>query len=726
MVMFSLLLAVSVAIGWLAFATLTKEVEHTRHIIKDIVPIFNELKNVDKLFLRVRELEEGYLQEGKSEKLEELTLLLANLRNACGQLKDKATVLKFKKISTKINQLSNLLIEYETRLSELENIRDTRDDKKRELNKKADFINTRFRKMFQKIPQDAVQFGALVTKKGAFQEHFSMALSLMAKEENFKDAGKIAELTSSLEEGNRVLKELTDFGLFPAGLEKSLKSDIGAVSQQLKPFISEVTDNLVELQKKLFTEVEELNRVAQDIQSCITDSEEINTSKMTEVASLAQQTAAGAKLWIFGIIIGAIALALAIGLLMIRMILNPIGRMRHTAEAVSEGDFSQRIEISSSDELGVLANGFNQMLDNLKLWIEKEKESTAELQKRVSLFSQLMDRAASGDFTAEVAINTDGEMGRLAESFNKMTENLNILVSKAQEVSFQLSSAIEEILVATESQAEGAETQSLQISETSAAMEELTVSIQQVSENAAMAEEQAREASGVAAGGGEAVNETVKGMNRIKETVQKTARTIRGLGDSSQEIGAIIQVISDIAEQTNLLALNATIEAARAGEHGKGFAVVADEIRKLAERSSKATKEIAALIKRIQTETNDSVMAMEAGTKGVMEGVKLADKAGEALRQIVEVVQRTASVIKEISLAAKQQASASEGVVAAMDNISKVTKQSAHGSKETANAAHALTNLARDLQNAISRFKIVKDKVKQAVSEHEQEPTGSD
>ena len=212
-------------------------------------------------------------------------------------------------------------------------------------------------------------------------------------------------------------------------------------------------------------------------------------------------------------------------------------------------------------------------------------------------------------------------------------------------------------------------------------------------------------------------------MNRIKDTVQKTAKTIRGLGESSQEIGAIIQVISDIAEQTNLLALNATIEAARAGEHGKGFAVVADEIRKLAERSSKATKEIAALIKRIQTETTDSVMAMEAGTKGVKEGVNLADQAGEALRQIVDVVQRTASVIKEISLAAKQQASASEGVVGAMDNISTVTKQSAHGSKETANAAHSLANMARELQNAISRFKIEKEQGRPAVQEDEQEFT---
>ncbi len=722
-VMFLLILAVSVVIGWLAYATLEEEVEHTRHIIEDIIPISNELGNLDKMFLRAREIEQRYLKEGKSEKFEELSGVLAKLRTGCGALKAKAQEKGLRDISTNANQLWNLLIQYETSLGEIGKLRTSRDEMVNALQEDARSINMRFRGMFQSIPQEAAQYGVLVAKSGTFQERFSTALALMEKDETFNVPENRSQLKEALAGSARVVKDLSEFGLFPQGIASSLKADIGAIAMQLEEFSREINGNLMEVQQQLAQEHETIDGVAQKIQGYITASEEGNTIEMTATAETAQQKAAKVSMIITIIIVVAVIMAFIIGLAMIRMILNPIGTMMNTAQAVSEGDFSQRIEIASSDELGVLANCFNQMLENLKRQMEMEQESKAQLQKQVSIFSRLMDRAASGDFTAEVAMSTEEEMGRLADSFNKMTENLKILVRKAQAVSFQLSSAIEEILVATESQAEGAETQSLQISETSAAMEELTVSIQQVSENAAMAEEQAREASEVAAGGGLAVGKTIEGMNRIKDTVQKTAKTIRGLGESSQEIGAIIQVISDIAEQTNLLALNATIEAARAGEHGKGFAVVADEIRKLAERSSKATKEIAALIKRIQTETTDSVMAMEAGTKGVKEGVNLADQAGEALRQIVDVVQRTASVIKEISLAAKQQASASEGVVGAMDNISTVTKQSAHGSKETANAAHSLANMARELQNAISRFKIEKEQGRPAVQEDEQEFT---
>jgi twitching motility protein PilJ len=230
--------------------------------------------------------------------------------------------------------------------------------------------------------------------------------------------------------------------------------------------------------------------------------------------------------------------------------------------------------------------------------------------------------------------------------------------------------------------------------------------IQRMAENAEAATQASLKATQAAVKGGTSVSETIKGMQRIRAAVQTTGKKIKGLGERSLEIGAIIEVINEIATQTNLLALNAAIEAARAGEQGKGFAVVADEVRKLAERAARATKDITSLIKGIQVETSEAVTVMEEGTREVEEGTKLADQAGAALREIEQIVKQTSGLVTDITNSAANQVKVSESVVHSMDSISKLTRETTVGVRETVETIGRLADLSKRLTDAIGRFKL--------------------
>jgi twitching motility protein PilJ len=237
-------------------------------------------------------------------------------------------------------------------------------------------------------------------------------------------------------------------------------------------------------------------------------------------------------------------------------------------------------------------------------------------------------------------------------------------------------------------------------------VEQLTVSMKQVSNNAEASAEAARRALDAAEQGNRSVRETVEGIRRIHSSVEATAQRIKALGDRSLEVSEIVKVINDITEQTNLLALNAAIEAARAGEAGRGFAVVADEVRKLAEHSRTAAKDIAALIKSIQAETNDAVVVMEEGTKEVEIAAKLADQAGSALDAISSVVRQSAELVQEISLASKQQVRGTEGVAHTMQIISNITRRTSEGVRQTARTVEQLVHRSEQLNEALSQFRI--------------------
>jgi len=331
---------------------------------------------------------------------------------------------------------------------------------------------------------------------------------------------------------------------------------------------------------------------------------------------------------------------------------------------------------------------------------------------RVKRLADQANMIAKGDLSIEVDHQSTDEIGQLAVSFKTMVRNLRETIGQVTEASAAVASACSEISSSTEEMAAGAQEQTSQATEVAGAMEQMTKTIIENSRNASNTAETAKQAKLSAEQGGQVVDETVVGMKRIAEVVQQSAATVQELGKSSDQIGEIITVINDIADQTNLLALNAAIEAARAGEQGRGFAVVADEVRKLAERTTKATKEIARMIKKIQTETKGAVAAMDEGTKQVNTGIALADKAGTSLLEIVNISQKVTDMVTQIATASEQQSEASEQISKNVEGISNVTNESAMGVQQIAQAADDLNRLTENLQLLIGRFTLTAEKSK--------------
>lgn len=320
--------------------------------------------------------------------------------------------------------------------------------------------------------------------------------------------------------------------------------------------------------------------------------------------------------------------------------------------------------------------------------------------------TEVVNNIENADLNSQFNSARKDEIGDLQRSFDKFVVSIKETLLQVSEASSALASASTEISSSTEQMAAGAQEQSSQAGEVATAVEEMTKTISENSKNANDTAGTAKRAKEAAEAGGNIVKETVQGMNDIAKVVNKSAETVKALGTSSDQIGEIISVIDDIADQTNLLALNAAIEAARAGEQGRGFAVVADEVRKLAERTTKATKEIASMIKQIQEDTKGAVQSMNEGTQKVNDGIALADKAGDSLREIVGVSQQLTDMVMQIAAASEQQSSAAEQISKNVEAISTVTQQSASGTQQIAHTAEDLNRLTVNLQELLSKFNL--------------------
>jgi len=327
--------------------------------------------------------------------------------------------------------------------------------------------------------------------------------------------------------------------------------------------------------------------------------------------------------------------------------------------------------------------------------------------KPLSASVDLANRIATNDLSAEdLAVESEDEIGANTSALNKMKNNLRQLIESVVGTAEHVASASEEISSSASLQAQAAETQKDQSAQVATAMQEMSSTVLQVSENSTRASDASRKAAETARQGGAIVDDTLSKMRKIAESVSSTARKMEELGKSSDQIGRIAGVIDDIADQTNLLALNAAIEAARAGEQGRGFAVVADEVRKLAERTTTATKEIAQMIKNIQDETRIAVTAMEGGTKEVEVGVVSTGRAGDALKEIILMSDQVGEMITHIATAATEQSSATEEINNNMEQIAKLVRESAVGAQESAKACQDLSGLALDLQKMVATFKL--------------------
>ncbi len=338
---------------------------------------------------------------------------------------------------------------------------------------------------------------------------------------------------------------------------------------------------------------------------------------------------------------------------------------------------------------------------------EKEKADEAAKQNQQAILDLLdeIQGLSEGDLTVQASVG-EAFTGAIGDAFNDSIEALRSLVTTINETSVQVSSAAQQTQATAMHLAEASDHQAHQITAASAAINEMAVSIDQVSRNSEESADVARRSVELAHRGAETVRRTIDGMDSIREQIQETSKRIKRLGESSQEIGNIVELINDIADQTNILALNASIQAAMAGEAGRGFAVVADEVQRLAERSGSATKQIEALVKTIQTDTNEAVISMEQSTAGVVSGARLAEDAGEALREIENTSQHLAGLIQSISEAARQQAKAASNISDTMNVIQEITSQTSAGTNETATSIGNLADLANDLRNSVAGFKL--------------------
>ncbi|MCO5108012.1 MAG: methyl-accepting chemotaxis protein [Burkholderiaceae bacterium] len=316
-----------------------------------------------------------------------------------------------------------------------------------------------------------------------------------------------------------------------------------------------------------------------------------------------------------------------------------------------------------------------------------------------------LQEVADGDLTVQATVSED-ITGAIADSVNYTVEELRNLVARINTTAELVNEASSKAQMTASSLQAASEQQSREIRETGEAVLRMAHQINDVSARAAESVKVARQSLGASEEGSRAVNNAISGMNGIRDQIQDTAKRIKRLGESSQEIGEIVELISDITEQTNVLALNAAIQAASAGEAGRGFTIVAEEVQRLAERSAEATKQISALIRTIQTDTADAVAAMERSTQGVVEGTRLSDEAGRALGEIGRVSTTLAELIDDFSSTTSRQAASAGTVAQSIQRILLVTEQTSEGTLQTAGSIRQLSELAHELKNSVSRFKV--------------------
>jgi twitching motility protein PilJ len=398
--------------------------------------------------------------------------------------------------------------------------------------------------------------------------------------------------------------------------------------------------------------------------------------------------------------------------LLIRQIKRTIDDLQNQFDAIYEGNFNVRARIYSEDELGQLAQSFNYISQVILTATSEAQERASatekareKLQRQVIRLLDDVEGASRGDLTVQAEVTAD-ELGAVADAFNLTIQNLREIVSQVKQAAKQVNRNSTDSEAFARNNSSDALRMAEELAVTLNSVQLMTESIQRVAESAREAEEVAHSSSLTALKGGESVERTVAGILQIRETVSETARKVKRLAEASQEISKIVAVISQIASRTNLLALNASIQAARAGDAGRGFAIVADEVRQLADRSAKSLKEIEQIVLQIQSETGSVMTAMEEGIQQVIDVTDKSEQSKRALEDIIEVSNRINTLVRSITADTVRQQENSSAVAQVMQSIELTAQETSQESQRVAGSLQSLVSISRNLLTSVERFRL--------------------
>ncbi len=430
-----------------------------------------------------------------------------------------------------------------------------------------------------------------------------------------------------------------------------------------------------------------------------------------------------------------IILSIGIALLLARIITKPLNTLRRAARAIAEGDYAVRLDdVRSNDEIEDLAVSFRQMTAHIQAYVSELRTEKASVQAKVDAavrqiseekqrlsasietILHSMDEFSNGNLTVQLPVTSNDDIGKLYDGFNSAVSNIRLMVDKVADAAENTATANTEITKQVQQLIQGLSQQADEMEAATLTVGEINSTIHDNSRKTVMAAHDASGASNDAAQSETIVEEMIREMSVIGEAVSNSAGVISELGKSSKEIGKIAQVIEEIADQTNLLALNAAIEAARAGEQGRGFAVVADEVRSLAERTQQATKQITIMIDRIQSDTGSAIKAMKAGKDRVERGQSITQDAGSALHRIIDRTENVAKVVENIAAASEQQAAMSGNIVRTIQTVQKISAESGASIQQIRQSVQRLGKLTNNLQGLLNFFKLDETDLMQAAT----------
>lgn len=491
--------------------------------------------------------------------------------------------------------------------------------------------------------------------------------------------------------------------LSDAPISNALKGKLNtAVDDYLSAF-NQVADKETYKKELIILYSENIAKINPLLDKLLGAAEQKLTASKAELVFIEQRATLAAVI----VALAAIVLGVLLASVMSRSFTKQVGQIMNLFSQIGIGQFDARAKITTRDELGQMAESLNAMLDNT-LTLIQSREERDELQESIMKLLAEISALTDGDLSARAEVTAEAT-GALADSFNTMAAQLGRIVADVQTAADQVSNTSKDVKTSTDNLANSSEQQASQVSTAIAAINEMATTIQQVAENATQSANVSKTSTESAREGSQAVDKTSKAMESIRDNVQETARSIKRLGESSQEIGNIVQIINDIAERTSILALNASIQAAMAGEAGKGFAVVAEEVQRLAERSTNSTKQIETLVTNIQGEITEAGTSMDESIRIVVDGTNLATDARQKLEEIETISTQLGELVQSITQKAQQQAKASEDISKTMEDVGKVSSENQAASSQAAGSMQQLTDTAERLRVSVAAFKLAKE-----------------